>query len=316
MQYDKTNPNDVKKVIAELLAPMKYNGLVLELNRGVKLKSHPEIAADFAMDIDIVKDIAEFAKSHGLQIGVEFNTPGHQSETGILDFYPELREAGTENIPGDVLCVSNPKTLNLIKDIIMELQDTIQPDILHLGADEIQFDGYKGTPFGHCSLCKGKKPHKLFAEYLDYLHSLINQNVQATIWSDIFLQSKQFGDVVGGNGSEGEVWKALSGVDKKTIILDWHYYPANEYHSLDYFQNLGYEVWPVTAFHFDALRNFLLYAEKIGIKQAMHTTWSVPNKEKLFIETMFWAGCYHWLGKKADDLPIREITQSFCKRFW
>jgi len=316
LQYDKTEPDDVKKVIAELLAPMKYSGVVLELDRGVRLKSHPEIAADFALDIDTVKDIADFAKSHGLKVGVEFNTPGHQNETGIPEAYPELMEPKPANIPGHVLCVSNPKTRSLIKDIIFELQETIEPEMLMLGGDEVQFEGYKGTPFGHCSLCEKQMPLELFSDYIKWLLSLVKTGIRPSIAGDMFLQSKQFGDVVSGNGSEGDMWKAISSVSKNTIMLDWHYYPADEYHSLDYFRDLGYDVWPLTAFTFDGLRNFLLYAEKIGIKKAMHTTWSVPNQEKLFIETMFWAGCYHWLGKAADELPMREIAVPFCNNFW
>ena len=136
------------------------------------------------------------------------------------------------------------------------------------------------------------------------------------MFADMFLQTKQFGAVVSGNGSEGDVWKAISKVPKNTIMMDWHYYPADEYRSLDYFRALGYDTWPVTAFSFEGLRNFLVYAEKIGIKKAMHTTWSVPNQEKLFIETMVWAGCYHWLGKAADALPMGEIAVPFCNNFW
>jgi hypothetical protein len=316
LQYDRTDPDDIKKIIAELLVPMRYTGVVLELERGVKLNSHPELAADFALDIDVIKDIADFVKRCGLKVGVEFNTPGHQNETGIADIYPELLEPKPANLPGYVLCVTNPDVRKLVSEIILEIQEFIQPDMFFLGGDEVQFSGYKGSVFGHCKLCRGAKPHERFADYLEWLQEIIDNDVQVSIAGDMFLKYKQFGDVVEGNGSEGDAWKAISSIRKTTTILDWHYYPTDEYRSLDYFKGLGYDVWPVTAFTFDGLRNFLCYAEKIGIKRAMHTTWSVPNAEKLFVETMFWAGCYHWLGKRADNIPVREMAVDFSRRFW
>ncbi len=77
-----------------------------------------------------------------------------------------------------------------------------------------------------------------------------------------------------------------------------------------------FNILPVTAFHFEAMQLFLRNAEQLGIKKAIHTTWAVPNQEKLPIESMVWAALYHWLGKKADELPVRELVREFCSRFW
>lgn len=316
LQYDKTKPDDLKKIIAEILAPMRYTGVVFELNRGIILNSHPEIAADFALPIDQIRDVANFAKTCGLKVGVEFNTPGHQNETGIPEVFPQLMEPKPKNIPGHVLCVSNPKTLLLLNDIISEILDVFEPDMLHLGTDEVQFSGYKGSAFGHCDLCSDKSPQEIFTEYIGWLTSLPPECVLTGIFSDIFLQTSQFGPNVGGNGNEGEIWKAISAVPKNTAILDWHYFPAPEFKSLDYFIGMGYDAWPVTAFSYEGMRDFLTYAEKIGVNKTMHTTWSVPNSEKLFVETMIWAACFHWLGKKANDIPAKELALEFARSFW
>jgi hypothetical protein len=64
------------------------------------------------------------------------------------------------------------------------------------------------------------------------------------------------------------------------------------------------------------MRLFLRDAERLGIPKALHTTWAVPNQEKLPIESMVWAGVYHWLGEKADALPVRELATNFCGNFW
>jgi hypothetical protein len=316
LQYDATKPDDLRRIIADILAPMRYTGVVFELDRGVALESHPEIAADFALPINEVVKVAEFAKEHGLKVGVEFNTPGHQNETGMPEAHPELMEPKPANIPGHVLCVANPATRKLVGEIIIEILDTFDLDMLHLGSDEVQFEGYKGSAFGHCEHSKGETPAAIFADYLSWLTSLPSENVTLAVWSDIFLRTAQFGPEVGGNGSEGELWKAVSALPKETILLDWHYYPAGEYKSLDYFSDSGFEAWPVTAFSFDGIRDFLAYAEKTGVDKTMHTTWSVPNPEKLFVETIVWAAVRHWLGSKADDVPVRELALNFSRSFW
>ena len=316
LQYDRTDPDDLRRIIADVLAPMRYTGVVFELDRGVRLESHPELAADFALPINEVIEVAGFARDHGLKVGVEFNTPGHQNETGIPDAHPDLMEPKPANIPGHVLCVSNPATRRLVQDIWHELIEAFEPDMTHFGADEVQFEGYKGSVFGYCEHSKGMRPEDIFGEYIEWLVGLAVPGSQSAIFGDMFLKSAQFGSVVGGNGSEGDLWRAITRVPRDTVILDWHYYPAEEYKSLDYFKDLGFDAWAVTAFSYEGIRDFLGYAEKIGLDKTMHTTWSVPNPEKLFVETMVWAACHHWLGARADDAPVRELALRFAREFW
>lgn len=316
LQYDKTNPDDVIKVIADMLVPLRYTGIIFEFDRGLQTVSHPELAESWSWSMKVAKDVINFAKRERLKVGVEFNVPGHQNETGIEKAYPELLECGKLAGRTSSLCVSNIKARQIVKDIFDEYQDTFQPDLIFVAADEVQFEGGK-CALGICPLCQGKEPVKLFGDYLDWLLKLVrNKETDVIIAGDMFLQSKQFGPTVSGNGSAGNVWKTLDGLSKRYIIADWHYYPAAGYQSLDFFLKNGFNVMPVTAFHFEAMRLFLRDAEKYAIPKALHTTWAVPNQEKLPLESMVWAGVYHWLGSKADELPVRKIAREFCHNFW
>jgi hypothetical protein len=316
LQYDKTEPDAVKKIIGEMLTPLRYTGVIFEFDRGLQTGSHPELAETWSWSMEEAKNVINFAKRKGLKIGVEFNVPGHQNETGIEKAYPELLECGKLAGRTSTLCVSNIKARQIVKDIYKEYQEEFQPDLIFLAADEVQFEGGDSS-FARCPLCNGKEPAKLFGDYLDWLLKLVQSpDTDVIVAGDMFLQSEQFGPLVSGNGSAGNVWKALDGLSKRYTIGDWHYYPTQEYRSLDFFLGKGFEVLPITAFHFEAMRLFLRDAERLGISKVLHTTWAVPNQEKLPIESMVWAALYHWLGKRADELPVRELAVDFCNRFW
>ncbi len=315
LQYDQVNPDILRRIIGDLLAPLHYTGIILELNRGVVTHSHPELAAEWAMPISELKSIAEFIRSHGLEVGFEFNTPGHQNETGIAELMPELLEPNPSGHKKAALCVSHPRVREIIGEIFNELTDAIEPDLINLGADEVQFEGY-GKAFGNCPLCRNQEPYRLFGEYIQWLYSQVKRT-ECAMFGDMFIQSEQFGAACSGNGSAGEVWRALDLIPPKIAILDWHYYPAESYGSLELFRNKGFKVWPVTAFNIVAMRNFLAHAERLELDTALHTTWSVPSQEKFAVESAVWAGIYHWLGTSAPTCEeIEAMTKEFCRNFW
>lgn len=316
LQYDYVNPDDIKKLISELFVSLKYTGVVFEFNRGIKTTSHPELAEPWAMPVETAKALIDYAKDQGIEIGIEFNSPGHQNETGIAKVYPELLEQGRGG--GATICVSNRKALSIIRDVLTELTEKLEPDLIHLGVDEAQYEG-SDTSFGCCDVCRNthKKPYELFGEYLQWLTGLFSDfSGDLAIWGDMFIQSSKFGPAVTGNGTAGEIYKSLDYLDKKIKIMDWHYFPAEEFKSLDFFKAKGFEVWPVTAFNFDGIRTFLNYAEKNHIDKAMHSTWSVPNQEKFVLQAVVWAGFYQWHGNRADTMDVKGIALDFCRGFW
>ena len=315
LQYDIVNLEVLKRIIGELLAPLHYTGIILELNRGVITDSHPELAAEWAIPLSEIKSIAEFIRSHGMEVGFEFNTPGHQNETGIAEVMPELLEPNPNGYKKATLCVSNPRVKEIIGEIFCELNEAIAPDLIHLGADEAQFEGC-GRAFGNCPLCRNKQAYRLFGEYIQWLYSKV-EGTECVMFGDMFIQSGQFGTACSGNGSAGDVWKSLDLIPPEIGILDWHYFPAEKYDSLEMFKNKGFKVWPVTAFNLAGMRNFLAHAERIKLDSALHTTWSVPSQEKFTIESVVWASIYHWLGTNAPDCnEIENMTKEFCRKFW
>ena len=316
-QYDRIVPNEVKKVLKDILQPVGFNGVILEFNRGLRTGTHPELACDWSLTMKQARDLVDFAKDLGFQVGIQFNSPGHQNETGVDLAHPEFMEPLPDTAQGYTLCVSNPGARRLIQEVIQEMQYELEPDLINFGSDEVQFEGYDST-LGHCSRCKAKDPFRLFGEYMQWLFSL-NLNPGKTVsamWGDMFIQDQQFGEQVTGNGSAAEIWRALEYIPRDTQILDWHYYFSPDFRSLDFFRDHGYSPWAATAFEYKAIRQFLLYAEKRGFSKALHTTWAVPNPESLPIETMIWHGFYQWHGRNADNIKVKDIAKKFCRSFW
>ena len=315
LQYDRVEMDDLKKLVAEMLVPLRYNGVIFEIDRGVRLRSHPELAEPWSLSMENLQEITQFCRDHGLKVGLEFNTPGHQNETNLLRAHPELAEDPTitDRPP---FCVSHPKGRRIISEVIGELVETIQPDLFHFGVDEAQFAGNGNSTFGRCERCRGQMPFRLFGEYVQWLTALPPQDIELMIFGDMFLQEEQFGPFSGGNGSEGDLWQALEYLPQRVQIADWHYFPRETYPSLDFFQDKGYQVWPTTAFNFEATAAFAKYAQQRGVDRMLHTTWAVPGQEKLPLESIVWAAFYFWLGARADELPVRETALDFCRRFW
>lgn len=307
-QYDAVK-EDARKVIAELLAPLRYNGIIFEFSGGLRTGSHPELAEKWTMTMEDARSLVEFARDLGFAVGVEFNSPGHQNETRLKHVYPQLIEKGS------TLCVSSEKAFAIVSDIIAEYVDAFRPDLFHFGADEAQFDGDE-CQFGICPACKGKAPHRLFADYIRRLNALLPEKMRRGLWGDMFLTHKQFGDTCWGNGSAGEIWRSIADIPGNMEIFDWHYFPSAQYGSIDYFMGRGFQTWAVSAFDFEGIRKFCSYAEERKVKRVLHTTWAVPNQEKLPIESMVWAAFYHWFGKKADEMDVKKQALEFCRAFW
>ena len=312
LQYDRVEIADLEKIVSQLLVPLRYTGVIFEVDRGVRLDSHPELAEDWALRRDELVHIVGFCRAHGLEVGLEWNTPGHQNETNLLLAHPHLAEdpAILDRPP---LCVSHPDSRRIVGDVIKELVEVGDPDLFFFGADEVQFAGNGATIFARCPLCRGQKPADLFGEWTQFLAGLLPPNVTPVIFGDMYLPGTPNSP---GNGDAGEVWRALEQLPKHVEISDWHYYPQEKYPSLDLFLARGHEVWPSVAFNLEGIATFADAAQTRGIDRLLHTTWAVPNQEKLPLESVIWAALYAWHGRAANELPVRDWALGFSRTFW
>lgn len=316
LQYDKVDPETLKKLIGDFLTPLRYTGIILELNRGIRTTSHPELGEDWALSVKQIREIMDFARSLGLKAGIEYNTPGHQNETMIPKKYPGLIEPDPEGRPTSALCLTNPAARRLMDDIFKELAETLRPDVMHLGADEIQFINSASGTIGNCPECRKQEAAKLLADWITHSYNLFaGYKIPCWVWSDMFLTEGAGG---ASNGARGDVYRAADMIPKELSVTMWSYFPQDN-HPLSYFSDKGFrDVIPTSAFSLKGIRSLLAQAEKEGLKTALHTTWSAPDRGKFAIESAIWGGIIQWAGggMSVPDSELESYALSLARQFW
>lgn len=138
----------------------------------IEIKSHPELVATAAwrnttltnwdgyQDLiphggyytqEQVREIVKYAQDRHVTIIPEVDLPGHTQ--CVIAAHPELgctgkrvQVATTWKVKEEVLCIGNPQTLELIKDILGELIDMFPSDYIDIGGDEAPVKHWVNCP--------------------------------------------------------------------------------------------------------------------------------------------------------------------------
>lgn len=257
---------DTFKAMVDKLVYYKYNSIIIEVGGAMEYKRHPEInekwvefcdevgvSPDVAERIqrftypwrkdsihyengeggfitqDEMREIVEYCKERGLDVIPEVPTLSHSDY--IVRAFPELNERAEDAYP-DTYCPSNPKTYEIVFDIIDEVVDVFKPEYINIGHDEYY-------TVAICPLCKGKSPVDIYVADItkinDYLKS---KNIKAMMWADKF-----FGDPVTGNAYPQKFVPDLMGcrgkVPTDVILLNWAW-PHNVQDQERLLHKLGY----------------------------------------------------------------------------
>lgn len=168
----------IKKYI-DLLSRFKMNRFHWHLTEDagwrIEIKSHPELTATAAWrnttlknwdgyqdnipnggyySQNQVREIVKYAQDRHVTIIPEVDLPGHTQ--CVIAAHPELgctgeriQVATTWRVKDEVLCIGNPGTLELIKDILGELIDMFPSEYIDIGGDEAPVNHWS-----HCPKCQ------------------------------------------------------------------------------------------------------------------------------------------------------------------
>ena len=201
-----------KKMVDDMLVGYKYNALMIEVGGAMEYKRHPEINAawvefckevsvspEAAQDIqnrmyywmkdsihfdngngafisqDEMRDLIAYCREREIDVYPEVPTLSHSDY--IVRAHRDLNERAEDNYP-DTYCPSNPKSYEIVFDILDEVIDVFECDYINIGHDEF----YTAAK---CPLCKDKSPSELYvndikkiAEYLE------KKGIKSIIWAD------------------------------------------------------------------------------------------------------------------------------------
>jgi hypothetical protein len=176
-------------------------------------------------------------------------------------------------------CMSEPKTLELVKWEIQHIHQNMNPDGYFTGHDELRSQGYdKSCTDTHKSM------HEILADNLRAITHIITTEAPGKdicTWSDLFdpfhnakNDGKRYYLVKGISPWYG----AWTGLDKDVIIMNWHGpFDGNQHAALKFFSDLGnrqilsgYYDKPIEPFR-QRLDDASHYPGVIG---SMYTTWT------------------------------------------
>lgn len=272
------NSFDAFKAMVDNLVYYKYNSIIIEVGGAMEYKRRPEINAhwvEFCKEVhkspyearriqhethpqwkknsihadngagsfitqEQMRQLIAYCRERELEVIPEVPTLSHCDY--IVMTYPEIRERAEDTYP-DTYCPSNPKSYEIVFDILDEVIDVFQPRYMNIGHDECY-------TLAKCDSCKDKDPVDLYVGDIvkinDYLRA---RNVKAMMWSEKFIDNVMLLDEDGvyhGYGGVGDplldVPKCIGCVGKvpKDITLLHWYWSLCEGDREKELQDMGY----------------------------------------------------------------------------
>lgn len=217
------------------LAQWGYNMLHLHFtdDQGCALRfpSHPELATPHAYTPDEMRNFCAEARKLGIEVVPEIECFGHTDFITRHKAYRHLREADQDMGRFSGLCVFEPDSQAILRDLLRDTVDIFEPRLVHAGLDEVNFGHHPTSQ----KLLKNKKANALFAEHIQWCHSTISSlGARMAIWGDHLLPNHDDGTIA-------------DGTPRDTVIFDWHYEPEFDVSTLDFFLDRGFEVYGAPA---------------------------------------------------------------------
>lgn len=198
------------RFISRFLAPNHYNTVFLEVGGGMRLdrhscinkgwqdfseyvykkhkrpqgpdgrfqdSAHVELAGGSFLEKNEVRDLAAFTREYGMELIPEIPSLTHSYY--LTAGYRQIAELPDALWP-DAYCPSNPRSREILFDVMEEYIEVLRPSMIHMGHDE-----WRAAAL--CPHCKGKAP-ELFAEDVCSIHDfLAERNIRSAMWADGLL---------------------------------------------------------------------------------------------------------------------------------
>jgi len=288
-------------VMRYILIPMRFNVVFLEFAGGMRFDRHPEISEGWLraaknakegkqpfmphsdkvsnrslLEKDDVKRLVGYIKELGIALVPEVQSLAHVQY--ITYAHPEIAEIDDTNIEIDTrgadarpenyyahcYCPSNPKSYEIIYDIIDEIVEVTEPDgYVHMGHDEV-YD------IGVCPLCRGKDKSTLLADHIIAMHDyLAKKGLKMIIWADM-LHPEPVTDY--------NTYREIDRLPRDIVLLDfiWYFHPSLDIE--DYLLEKGFKV-AVGNLYSSHYPRFSSRIKKKGMIGGEMSTWIITDEE-------------------------------------
>lgn len=306
-----------RRAIKEIIAPMGFNIILLEVNYSFDFQSHPEMSRG-GITASEARELTELCRKHGINLIPLFNTLGHQSNYQgpfpLLKHHPEFREPSPRWYRGKATpylgwCPRQNALYPIVFDLVDEIIDAFDAKAIHLGMDEV-------FAIGLCDRCREAGAGTVFTEHVLKMHKhvVLQRGVEMLMWADRLLPAQEMYRSPYESSKNG-THTAIEQIPTDIILCDWHYVPRRQYPSLAYLMDHGFRVWPSTWQNIQSAERFTAAARRASRPRMlgmMFTTWnSGPGAWGLF--RLLWPGV-HLRNASKSNLKVEEVLRTMMRK--
>lgn len=303
MPLDLQNPSFIETVVDKVIAPLKFNTLILECSN-INWDSRKEL---WQMDVcgpSAVKRMVDAAHYHSIDVIPLIQSLGHC----------EWLFANNQNMdicedPSTPYCY-NPlkeRTYKVMFEIMEEAIELFNPRMLHIGHDEVRMIGR--FPFSDQGRQIGFET--LFINDTNRISSfLLKRGITPMMWADV-IQEKVFDD-------------KLSRLNRHVMMVDWQYHPFRQYEGIRYLMENGFRTMGAAWHDKGNIETMASYIKKEQADGFLQTTWAGFQPAKTaFSKELHQFEAYYYAAEKSwningypslDELPY-DPSEKFQHSF-
>jgi hypothetical protein len=290
------------------LAQYKINTVFLHLTDhsgcAIEFRHYPNLATKYAFSQDEMKRLIKYAQDRHIELIPEIETWGHAKYITTAKGFEDLAED-----PNDprALCTSNPRTWEVLGNMLDEVAALFPSKYIHVGCDE--------AAFGKCKQCTAKAElhgaDALVGEHLKRVYDLVKARGKVPMmWGDVLLGHRGSADIL----------------PKDAVITHWDYKAVPPDEPYEFLKDKGFQVVGCPAIVWgsrmilpmaDTLDNVTNTARIVTDNDlmGMETTVWVPQR---YITDTLWFSLAHaaemsWSGPRRTRL---EFAAAFAKEFF
>ena len=266
--------------VVDMLVYYKYNAIMLEVGGAMEYKRHPEINekwVEFCREVhkspyeaeriqkkthpgwqknsihadngngsfitqDEMRELIAYCRERGLRVMPEVPSLSHCDY--IVMAHPDIRERAEDTYP-DTYCPSNPKSYELIFDILDEIIDVFKPEYVNIGHDECY-------TLAKCPLCRDKDPVDLYVGDIEKINDYLKaKGIKSIMWAEKFFDNVYLtepdGSIHGYGGTGDPAWDVprcigcVGKVPKDVLLFHWYWSLCTGKEEKD-IRDLGYKM--------------------------------------------------------------------------
>ena len=295
-----------RRLIRHVLAPMRYNTIILEVGAAMEYKRRPEINAAWVRDKELaergehpgtphievgdggfltqaeVRDLVDYANRYGIDVIPEVQALSHVEFLTMA--YPDIAEK-PDDVHPDCYCPSNERSYEVLFDVIDEIVAVFRPlRYVHMGHDE-------AYSMCLCDKCRNVPKADLFVRDVNRIYDYLRaKGLGMMIWDDMVHTTRHFACP-----------DAIDRIPKDIVLLNFVWYDRTDIDTEDRLLDRAFPVM-IGNFYSSHFPRFATREGKPGLVGAEVSTWCRAAEEDygrvgklydfIYSANMMWSGHY------------------------